>query len=85
VQVVAADVKHAWHERAVVAPGWLLHRHRVHVGAVADDRTGQRAMQDADDAVAADPGPDLEIERAELLRDGIRGPRFGERQLGVAM
>jgi len=42
-------------------------------------------VQDADDAVAADPGPDLEAERTELVRDGVRGPGFAERQLGVAM
>ena len=89
--VVAAGVHHA-HFLAVV--GRLLrglerhvhllgHRQAIHVGAQRDDAAGLAALQDADDAGAADAGLHLHAQRAEVIRDDLGGADFLQPQFGM--
>src|SRR5262249_48287974 len=83
VDVVAATVIATGVERRVGSAGRFVHVDGVHVGANEHSRPGPAALEQAEDAGAADAFGDGKAEVAQVGGEACRCPRFLEGELRV--
>ena len=84
--VLAGGMHLARHLRGIVQPDLLLDEERVHVGTQGvDPPTGVPALQDADDADAAQAAADLDPQCGQPGGDQVRGAALFKGGFGMAV
>ena len=85
MNVVAADVTHAGDDGSEVDRIGVARGDRVHVGTIANDRSGPPPSENRHDSMPSHARADLKPHPAEMLRDERGGSRFLAGDIGVAM